>query len=149
MEPKDSYHYYCTGLTDFEKGEFECALENFLKSSELDPHFKTYERISHVLRKLNRFEEADYFMEEAYLLNPKNDKTATGYSELLLRRGETGPAKDILNEIICRNPSYGPARRLIAEIANKDNVIRRRRHARSHTYRKRRNILQYICQNES
>jgi len=56
MEQKDSYHYYCTGLGHFEKGEFESALKNFLKSSELMPHFKTCERTAHVLRKLNRSE---------------------------------------------------------------------------------------------
>lgn len=118
MEQKDSYHYYCMGLEYFEKGEFEAALENFLRSSELDSHFKTYERTSRVLRKLGRFEEADRFLEQAYLLNPKNDKTGTEYARVLLRRGEISPAKEVLKEILCRNPSYGPGWKLAGELGN-------------------------------
>jgi len=88
VKQKESYHYYCIALEQFERGEFEAALENFFKSSEIEPHFKTYERTAHVLRKLNRFEEADRFMEQAYRLNPKNDKIATEYAGLLFRRGD-------------------------------------------------------------
>ena len=121
MEQKDSYHYYCTGLGYFERGEFESALENFLRSSELEAHFKTSERMAHALRKLGRPEEADYFLEQSYHLNPKNDKIGIEYAGLMLRRGQISPAKEILKEIICRNPTYGPARRLMAELMNRDN----------------------------
>jgi len=88
VKQKESYHYYCIGLEQFERGEFESALENFFKSSDIEPHFKTYERTAHVLRKLKRFEEADRFMEQAYRLNPKNDKIGTEYAGLLFRRGD-------------------------------------------------------------
>ncbi|MDM8523225.1 hypothetical protein QUF80_07630 [Desulfococcaceae bacterium HSG8] len=79
-EQKDSYHYYRVGLEYFESGELESALENFLRSSESEPHFKTCERTAHILRELKRFEEADRFLEQAYRLNPKNDKTGIEYS---------------------------------------------------------------------
>jgi len=119
MEQKDSYHYYCIGLEQFEKGEFEAALENFFKSSEIEPHFKTYERTAHVLRKLRRFEEADRFLEQAYRLNPKNDKIGTEYAGLLFRRGDFFSVKEVLDEILSRNPSYGPGRKLAAELGIK------------------------------
>jgi|GEM_PF-1528707 len=122
MEQKDSYHYYCTGLGYFERGEFESALENFLRSSELEAHFKTSERIAHTLRKLGRPKEADYFLEQAYRLNPKNDKIGTEYAGLMLRRGQTSPAKEILKEIICRNPSYGPGWKLAAELGEQTEL---------------------------
>jgi tetratricopeptide (TPR) repeat protein len=122
MEAKDSYYYYCTGVGHFEKGDFEAALENFLKSSEMDPHFKTSERISSVLRKLKRFEEADRFLEQAYRLNPKNDKTGTEYAGLLLRRGEISSVKEVLKEILCRNPAYGPGWKLAAELGKRTEL---------------------------
>jgi len=75
-------------LRYFERGGSESASSNFFNSSESEPHFKTYERTAHVLRKLNRFEEADRFMEQAYRLNPKNDKIGTEYAGLLFRRGD-------------------------------------------------------------
>ncbi len=122
MEQKDSYHYYCTGLGHFERGEFESALENFLRSSELDPHFKTSERTAHALRKLGRPDEANHFLEQVYRLNPKNDKIGTEYAGVMLRQGQTSPAKEILKEIICRNPSYGPGWKLAAELGEKTEL---------------------------
>ncbi|MDM8523215.1 tetratricopeptide repeat protein [Desulfococcaceae bacterium HSG8] len=124
MEQKDSYHYYRIGLEYFESGELESALESFLRSSESEPHFKTCVRTAHVLRELKRFEEADRFLEQAYRLNPKNDKTGIEYAELMLKRGQTFPAKKILNDIIRRNPTYGPARRLLTELVNENDFLK-------------------------
>jgi len=89
------------------------------KSSELEPHFKTCERTACVLRKLRRFEEADRFLEQAYRLNPKNDKIGTEYARLMLRRGQISSAKKVLKEILCRNPSYGPGWKLAEELSKK------------------------------
>jgi len=96
-------------------------LENFFKSSDIEPHFKTYERTAYVLRKLKRFEEADRFMEQAYRLNPKNDKIGTEYAGLLFRRGDFFSVKEVLEEILSRNPSYGPGWELIAEFGRQQS----------------------------
>ncbi|OQX25557.1 MAG: hypothetical protein BWK80_14995 [Desulfobacteraceae bacterium IS3] len=53
-------------------------------------------------------------MEQAYRLNPKNDKIATEYAGLLFMRGDFFSVKKVLEEILSRNPSYGPGRKLAA-----------------------------------
>jgi len=57
-------------------------------------------------------------LEQAYRMNPKNDKIGTEYARLMLRRGEISPAKEVLDEILSRNPSYGPGWELIAEFGS-------------------------------
>jgi len=58
-------------------------------------------------------------MEQAYRMNPKNDKIGTEYAGLLFRRGEFFSVKEVLEEILSRNPSYGPGRKLAAELGKK------------------------------
>ena len=58
-------------------------------------------------------------MEQAYRLNPKNDKIGTEYAGLLFRRGDFFSVKEVLEEILSRNPSYGPGRKLAAELGKK------------------------------
>ena len=110
---QDSYHYYLHGLEKYEKGDLDAALSYFLKSLELDEHFKTYELLYHIFKRKKLKKEADEAIFKAYRLNPRNDKVATELACMLIDNGKTKVAKKILLEVLKRNPDYGPAKRLL------------------------------------
>lgn len=112
----DGLYYYQVGIEKYEKGEIDSALKNFQKSLELQEHFKTYEKLYHVLKKLGRNEEAKEAITKAYNLNDRNDKVAVEYVKFLLEDKNFEIAKKILNALLKRNPSYGPAKKLKKDI---------------------------------
>ncbi|SDN14895.1 hypothetical protein SAMN05518871_103434 [Psychrobacillus sp. OK028] len=63
---EQSYLLYQEGLLQFEKMEYEKALNCFLKSNELSEHSRTYARIYECLMKLNRDSEAKTYIQTAY-----------------------------------------------------------------------------------
>jgi tetratricopeptide (TPR) repeat protein len=108
----DGLYYYEVGIEKYEKGDIESALKNFQKSLELQEHFKTYERLYHALKDLGRIEEAREAITKAYNLNDRNDKVAFEYVKFLLEDKNSAIAKKVLNALLKRNPTYGPAKKL-------------------------------------
>ncbi len=115
---KDSFYYYSIGLKCFKDEDFDGAIENFNQSLKLDEHFKTYHRIAEIFEKQGLFKESYTALEKAYGLNPRNDKLATSFAGTLQKNGNTKRAKEILNETLKRNPSYGPAKRMLEQFYN-------------------------------
>lgn len=113
---KDSRYYYGLGLEAFEREEIKDAIMFFRKSLELSPHFKTYERMYHCLEKIGKLDEAKEYIEKAFNSNPHNDKVAVEYITVLVREGNTVLSTEILNNVLTRNPNYGPALRLYEKI---------------------------------
>jgi len=120
---KDALYYYGVGLEHFENGELMPALESFLKSLDMAPHFKTYERLYHVLLSLDRQEEAEVYLIKAYEMKPNNDKVCVLYAELLLKRGENMKGLKIAKEILKRNPTYGPAVNIISKFSKTNRSL--------------------------
>ena len=56
-------------------------------------------------KKLGKTENANDCIEKAYRMNPRNDKTAFEYAEMLAETGDTEQALAVLDEITERNPS--------------------------------------------
>jgi tetratricopeptide (TPR) repeat protein len=113
---EDSRYYYGIGMEKLDKGNIEEALEYFAKSIEIRPHFKTYERMFHIYKRLNKITEARMFIEKAFKMNKSNDKIALEYAECLICDGMIELAEKVINDILNRNNSYGPAIRLLATI---------------------------------
>ena len=108
--------YYYLGVEEYKKGNYTNALEYLLRSYDSEPHFKTCERIFQCCMAVSKIEEARRYIEKAYTLNPKNDKVALEYAKLLLQFDEKIFAAELLESIIKRNSSYGPAIELLNSI---------------------------------
>lgn len=106
------YDEYNLGMAALEKKDYQLALVHFRQSLELNPHFKTCQRIAKILQVVGEELEAESYIEKAFELNSSNSQVATGYAELLLKKGFKQKAITILNEVLNKNPNYGPAKRL-------------------------------------
>ncbi|MBM7702010.1 tetratricopeptide repeat protein [Metabacillus iocasae] len=115
---KQSYLLYQEGLLEFEKSEFQKALDCFIKSNQLSEHSRTYARIYECLMKLGKESEAKPYIETAYSQNPNQDKVAVQYAQSLIMDGHNELAIEILEKILRRNKTYNPARKFLEQIKN-------------------------------
>lgn len=110
------YDLYLKGSGAFRRGDLYMALSFFLMSKDVEPHYKTFERIYEVLKELDREQEGFIYLEEAYKLQPTSDKTAILYSNMLVTQGKHSIARKILITVLERNSTYGPAKRLLESL---------------------------------
>jgi tetratricopeptide (TPR) repeat protein len=116
---KDGYYYYCLGEDCLEKGELEKAISYYQKSLEKEEHFKTHHKLSVIYEKNAVYEKAEHHLERAFFLNENNDKVALDYSQMLITKNKRDEARNILESILSRNKTYGPAIKLKDEILGK------------------------------
>lgn len=107
---KDAYDYYIKANEQYNSGEIEDAIHLFLKSLEMDYHFKTYEKLYWCYNHLQQYDLANYFIKRAYEENSNNDKVAYLYAKVLIDKKQIDNAREILSSIIKRNPSYKKAK---------------------------------------
>jgi len=112
---RDMY-YYNLGMKCLEQEDYERSLAYFEQSLSICSHYKTCSRIAQVLKVLGREEEAESYIVRAYEENQKSDKAALVYAELLLKNGQTELTRTILEKLLSRNPTYGPAQRLMKQM---------------------------------
>lgn len=110
---QDGRYYYGLGLESYESGNFEEALRCLLKSAELQKHFKTFELLYESYSALGDEYEAKRCITQAFALNSGNSKVATEFSKMLLKENQREQAKEVLQSVILKNPTYGPARELL------------------------------------
>ena len=96
----DAYYLYGMGLEQYEQGNYSKAIECW--------------------KKLGKTENANDCIEIAYRMNPRNDKTAFEYAEMLAGSGDTERALAVLDEITERNPSCKKAREFAEHIISSD-----------------------------
>lgn len=106
---KDAYYYYIKANEHFDSGEIEEAIPLFLKSLEMDYHFKTYEKLYWCYHSLQQYDLANYFLKRAYGENNRNDKVAYLYAQVLIEKKQFDNAREILLSIMERNPGYKKA----------------------------------------
>ncbi len=112
---EEAQRYYNLGMDKFEQGKFSEALGYFKKSSILENHFKTFDRIAVTLVKMGKHTEALDYSEKAFLLNENNDKVAINLSEILIKLENYERAFNIASIVLKRNPSYGPAKNIVSQ----------------------------------
>lgn len=100
-----------------DKDDEVSAIELLQESLELHEHFKSYEILGNIFLKHGDLIQARQYLEKAYGLNQRNDRTATLLAETLAALGDSTKAIRVLEELLLRNESYGPARKLLKQLA--------------------------------
>ena len=113
---KDAYYYYMVANEQFKNGQIEEAIKIFLKSLEMEYHFKTYEKLYWCYSSLQQYDLANYFIKRAYEENDRNDKVAYLYAKVLINKKQLHSAREILSAILKRNPGYKKAEQIYLEI---------------------------------
>jgi len=111
-----SIELYFKGMEEFKIGNYELALQIFDDSLLILTHGKTFQRKAETLEKLGHKNEALRFMALAYAANPLSDIIAKKFAEYLIDANNTDDAKEILDKIILRNPSYMPATKILSAL---------------------------------
>lgn len=113
---KDAYYYYIAANEYYNNDQIEEAIHYFLKSLDLNYHFKTYEQLYWCYSSLQQHDLANYFIKRAYEENDRNDKVAYLYAKVLINKKQLHSAREILLAILKRNPSYKKAEQAYLEI---------------------------------
>lgn len=109
---------YYAGREKLDNAYYAEAIEFFKASIELEEHFKPHECLYRCYAALNEPEKAFENISAAYRLNSKNDKVALGYAKALAdHKKGVAVARNILLEILIRNPSYKSAKKLLNELS--------------------------------
>lgn len=113
---------YGAGVEYDEQGDYEEAIRELLKSAELQEHFKTCERLFDAYSAISDEAHAGLWIGRAFALNPANAQVACKSSQVLVRERRYAEAAQILQALLARHPSYGPARRLLRRIDNPNDA---------------------------
>lgn len=112
---KDAYYYYIAANEYYNNDQIEEAIHYFLKSLDLNYHFKTYEQLYWCYSSLQQHDLANYFIKRAYEENDRNDKVAYLYAKVLINKNNyIVPVK--YSAILKRNPGYKKAEQIYLEI---------------------------------
>src|SRR5262245_34415687 len=115
----EGYTDYQLAASKFAEREYDAALALLNQSLAQGDHYKTRHLLCHVLHALGRNTEAIQHLKAAYSMNSKNDRVACDYASELCRSGEMNRAREVLAEILARNPSYSPARSALRMVERK------------------------------
>jgi predicted Zn-dependent protease len=110
---EDSYSKYCDAREALDRGDVESAERLLLASLAEDAHFKTHELLGDICSSRGDNEDAFNHIASAHSMNPRSDSAATRYARALSGLGRSDEARSIVNSVLERNPSYGPARQLL------------------------------------
>ena len=96
-----------------ERGDEVSAIALLQESLALNEHFKSYELLGDIFLKRKNLIQGWQYLEKAHGLNHRNDKTTTLLAETLAAQGDSMKAIRVLEDLILRNKTYGPAQRLL------------------------------------
>ena len=121
MDSDPDIHPVCSRLYDdgyfhLRNGRFVEALECLQQSWALKEHQGTANRIGQTLQALNRREESHGWFARAYELNPRNNMMAMAHASSLHEQGHIQEAIKVLIALVKQNPTYKPARNLLAAL---------------------------------
>lgn len=116
----NSYQLYVHGKEHQQAGEIAAAIQAFRQSIELFPHFKSYLALADAYLEVGDTHNADCCIKRAFELHPKSNEAGCRYAELLHRGGDTSAAMQVINNVLIRSPTYGPAMKLLGIIFDPD-----------------------------
>ena len=115
----NAIEYYLAGKERLNSANYAEAVELFKASVELYRHYKPYECLYRCFAALNEPEKAFECITQAYKLNSKNDKVALEYAKALAdHEKDISAARGVLSDILIRNSTYYPAKRMLKDLAN-------------------------------
>jgi len=109
-----AFELYALGVAAATDGDHDLAITYFNRSLDVQPHFKTHHALARSLEARGAHVEAFRNYERAYHLSSRNDRAAVDYARCLLARSEKAVAAAILEAVLQRNSTYGPAMTLLA-----------------------------------
>ncbi len=107
---------YLAAREAIERGDLNKAVDLLCQSISNEPHFKSHELLGECYGKLGRTNLALREFEKAVQLNPRSEKSQTLLANCLADAGRTEEAKAVLGDLLSRNPTYGPAKRLLSRL---------------------------------
>jgi tetratricopeptide (TPR) repeat protein len=113
---EEAYALYLEGAAQKDRGEWREAASTLKRSLHLQLHFKTAQLLAECHLQLGERLDALIFAGFAHALNPRNDRSAVLFAEILLEAGDDSRAREITMHALQRNPDYGPAQRLLAAL---------------------------------
>ncbi|MFC4776214.1 tetratricopeptide repeat protein [Paenibacillus sp. GCM10023252] len=116
MTNKNALYYYTLGVDAFEKKEYVEAIKRFELSQELMKHFKTLEHLYSCYDAIGNRTKAKECIQEAFLLNSNNSRTAVLYASILLEEGDKNKSLQVVNQVLEKNPSYNPAKKILERL---------------------------------
>jgi tetratricopeptide (TPR) repeat protein len=107
---------YHRGVELLDRRELEAAVESFKQSLSISVHFKSLERLGVCYRALGVSDLALGCLRQAFELNRASSKTAVLFAEELLAHAQIKEAREILADVLVKNSTYEPARRLLESL---------------------------------
>jgi len=107
-----AYETYTSAHVLYKEQRYAEALVEFQRSWALVENAGTAYWIAKSLLKLGQTEGVMHWFSKSVELNPLNTMYSTGYAEYLLDSGDQTQAAEILDRVLARVPTFGPARRL-------------------------------------
>jgi thioredoxin-like negative regulator of GroEL len=112
MNQDKAYNLYGLGREAAERGDLAEAEHYLRESLRRAPHFKTFHVLAGVCAQKGNLEEALNLLRQAHEANPGNDRVAIDLAIRLLDSGDEQEAGRIVDSVLQRNETYGPAREL-------------------------------------
>lgn len=105
--------FYFEGRSAMKAGDLEIAIDKFIQSLKVSPHFKTLELLGECLLLRNELPEAVIYLAAATGLGKNQSRSRFLLAQALLKIGENEKAIEKLNEAVQINPNYKAARDLL------------------------------------
>jgi Flp pilus assembly protein TadD len=125
IEPKNAAANFNLGLLMAELGRMEEAKHALMTAFMSDPQMAPAAYNLCIILAKDRIEEAIGFCKKASEIRSEDPKYAYTLAFFLHQKGETQEAIRILNTLIQRYPGYRDAQRLLDDISNKENTLKK------------------------
>ena len=100
-----------------EEGKLGVCVDLLKESASVDEHYKTYELLGECLESQEDLTNANEAYSRAMVLNPGANKSGYLLARSLAMLGRKEEAKRILIDVLGTNPTYGPAKKYLAELS--------------------------------
>lgn len=117
--PPQTVDHYLEARAQFDSGDYKQARIGFEKSWSMEQHAHTAHWLAQTLERLGLEDQARRWHSRAYEMSPDHGMIAVGHAASLQGAARSAEAVAILQAVLDKNPTYGPARKLL-EVLLKD-----------------------------
>lgn len=116
--PDEATAQYNGGRAVLEQGDVDQAIFKLLQSFAIQPHGATARKLADAFERRGDIPSEDSWRRRAYEVQPNSDVIAVQYARSLVRNGNTSAAATVLQGVLKRNATYGPAKELLAALTS-------------------------------
>jgi Tfp pilus assembly protein PilF len=106
---------YYEGREKLLRNDAAGAIVSLEQSLAIADHFKTRELLTQCFELMGDNDRALVEYRLALANNPRSNKTAVSWARLLVNVGRMAETRQVLNGVLARVPTYGPANRLLEQ----------------------------------